>query len=302
MAGALVCLAVSIPAAAQEMEPKAYSASPVGANFLVSSFTRSTGAIVFDPALPISDIQAGVNGLVVGVGHTMNLFGKLGLVSAGLPMAWAHVTGNVFEEAKEVQRNGFGDMRLKLSVNLRGNPAMSPREFRAAGRHTIVGASVAVVAPTGQYNGTKLINVGSNRWAIKPEVGVSVPKGHWDLDAYMGLWFFAANGDFFPGGARRTQERMVAIQGHGSYTVKPRFWIAGDATWYHGGSSRVGDGDPSVALNNSRLGVTTSFPLGRRYSLKAAYSGGMLVRTGSNFRTLSVAFQALWLSPRWSGR
>jgi hypothetical protein len=299
----LVCLAfASSPSGAQEMEPKAYSPSPVGANFLVASYSFSSGDVLFDPTLPITDVNANVQGLNLGVGHSFNLFGDLGLLTFGVPIAWADVTGKVFEQSAEVTRAGTADMRFKLSVNLLGNPAMSPREFARAPRRTVVGASVSVSAPTGQYDGTKLINLGTNRWAFKPEVGVSVPKGRWDIDGYLGAWLFAGNSNFYPGGQVRTQEAMVAIQGHLSYTVRPRLWLAADGTWYHGGGARVADGETSVPLNNSRLGLTASFPLGQRYSLKVAYGSGVVVRTGTNFNTVAVAWQALWLSPKWSGR
>jgi hypothetical protein len=289
-------------AQAQDMEPKAYSASPVGANFLVASYSFSTGDVIFDASLPVTDVQADVHGLALGVGHTFNLFGKLGLATVGVPAAWADVTGKVFEQAAEVHRSGFADLRLKLSTNLVGNPAQSPREFATAPRHTIVGASLSVTAPSGQYFDSKLINLGTNRWSFKPEVGVAIPKGHWDIDAYVGAWFFATNSDFFPGGQTRTQDPMLAIQGHASYTVRPRFWIAADGTWYRGGSTQVNGGDPTVPVSNSRLGVTASFPLSNRNSLKVAWGRGAVVRTGTDFSTFAVAWQALWLSPRWSGR
>jgi hypothetical protein len=292
----------ALPAQAQEMDPKAYSAAPVGANFLVTVFTAMSGSIVFDPTLPVTDVEADVQGLALGLGHTFNLFGDLGLLSMAVPVAWADVSGQVFEEAREVTRSGLGDMRVKLSINLRGNPAMTPKEFASAPRRAIVGASLAAVAPTGQYDGTKLINLGANRWAFKPEIGVSIPRGRWDLDAYLATWLFASNPDFFPGGAKRTQDALVAIQGHASYTVRPGMWIAADGTWYRGGSARVSDGEPSTPLSNSRLGVTASLPVGARQSIKVAFSRGVIVRTGTNFNALSVAWQMLWLSPRWAGR
>src|SRR5262245_11456262 len=298
----LALLFAVAPAHGQEMEPKAYSASPVGANFLVGSYSWSTGSVIFDATLPISDVHADVQGLVIGVGHTFNLFGKLGLATVGIPGAWADVTGKVFEQATEVTRSGFADIRLKLSTNLVGNPAMSPREFAKAPRKTIVGASFSVTAPSGQYYPSKLINLGANRWAFKPEVGVSFPKGPWDIDVYVGAWLFATNSDFFPGGTTRTQDAMLGIQGHASYMFRPRMWVALDATWYHGGSSSVNGGDPTVAVSNSRAGVTFSMPVGNRYSLKVAYGRGAIVRTGTDFSTVAVAWQALWLSPRWSGR
>jgi len=290
------------PVSAQDMEPRAYSASPVGANFLVTSYAWSTGNVVFDPALPISDVHADVQGLVVAVGHSFNLFGKLGLVSVAMPYAKADVTGKVFEQEAEVRRSGLADARIRLSVNLRGNPAMPPRDFAAARRRAIIGTSLTMTAPAGQYYRNKLINLGTNRWSFKPEVGVALPRGPWELDAYVGGWFYSANPDFYPGGSFRTQDFVLTIQGHASYTVRPRLWVAADGTWYRGGRSRVNQGDSSESMNNSRLGVTVSFPVGNRYSAKVAFAEGVVARTGTDFSTVAIAWQVLWLSPRWSGR
>ena len=170
------------------------------------------------------------------------MFGKLALASVAVPYAWGDVSGQVFEEARTVTRSGLADTRVRLSVNLRGNDAMSLGEFVKAPRKAIVGTSVTVLVPTGEYDRTKLINLGNHRWAFKPEVGVAVPIGRWDIDAYAGVWLFTANDDFFPGGLERTQDPILAIQGHVSYTFKPRLWLAVDSTWYSGGKSRVARG------------------------------------------------------------
>ena len=297
VAAFIAALSVAAPAVAQEMEPRAYSASPTGATFLGVVATRSTGSILFDPTLPITDVEAAINGGILGVGGTFDLFGKLALLAAAVPYAWGDISGQVFEEAREVTRSGFADTRVKLSVNLRGNDAMRLAEFAKTPRRTVLGASLTVAAPTGQYDGTRLINLGNHRWAFKPEVGVSMPRGRWDFDAYAGAWLFTTNGDFFPGGAVRTQDPLYALQGHVSYTVKPRLWLAANATWYAGGRSVVNDGAPSAAVNNSRLGVTASLPLGRRQSIKISYGDGIIVRSGTNFRTLAVGWQWLTIRP-----
>ncbi|HEY7291751.1 MAG TPA: transporter [Vicinamibacterales bacterium] len=284
------------------MEPRAYAASPVGANFLVASYSVSSGGVLVDPTLPITDVHADVNGLALGIGHSFNFFGKLGLGTVAVPYAFLTATGNVGDQRGETSRAGLADARFKLSVNLRGNPAQSPREFARTPRRTVIGASLVVTAPASQYYPTRLVNVGTNRWAFKPEIGISIPKGRWDLDAYLGAWFFTANPDFFPGNVRRTQDPVASFQLHASYTIRPRLWVAADATGYRGGASHVGDGKPAVNLNNSRAGVTVSLPVGARYSIKVAYSSGVVVQTGTNFSTFAVGWQALWLSPRWSGR
>jgi hypothetical protein len=169
---------------AQDLEPRAYSASPVGANFLVAGANWSTGNVVFDPGLPISDVHADVTGFVVAVGHTFNLFGKLALGSVAVPYALANVTGKVFEQQAETARSGLADARLKLSVNLRGNPAMSPQTFARSPPHTVVAyVTPGLTYATGQHYDTKLIN-SARTDGFKPEVGISVPAGRWDLDAH----------------------------------------------------------------------------------------------------------------------
>lgn len=290
-------LAAATTVSAQEMEPKAYSASPVGATFLVLGASRNTGSVVFDPTLPIRDVDARIGGVAVGVGTTFGLFGKLALASAVLPVAWGKMTGLVGEDARSITRQGLADSRYRLSINLLGNDAMRLREYVKAPRRTIVGTSVTVLAPTGQYDRTRLINLGNHRWAFKPEVGVAVPKGPWDIDAYLGVWLFTANDDFYPGGLERTQDPVVALQGHVSYTFKPRLWLAFDGTWYSGGSAQVEGGEPVGAVSNSRVGVTLSLPVGSRQSFKVSYSGGVVVRTGTDFRTLAIGYQFLWFRP-----
>jgi hypothetical protein len=299
----LVWVVVGAAAAhSQDMEPRAYSSSPVGVNFFLVSYSRSTGSIVFDPSLPLSDVRATINASAAGFGHTLNLFGKLGLISAVVPYVAGEITGNVGEERRDVTRSGLADSRLRLSVNLRGNDAMSPREFAAAPRRVVLGSSITAAMPISQYSGTKLINIGTNRWSLKPEVGVSIPRGRWDLDAYAGGWIYFDNPDSYPGGVVRSQDPILTVQGHVSYTIRRGFWLAGDGTWYHGGSARSAGATPSTSLNNARVGVTVSLPVQTRYTVKVAYTAGIVQRTGTNFRTISVGWQTVWISRRWSGR
>jgi hypothetical protein len=289
-----VCLLVVTGSArAQDLEPKAYSASPVGAAFLVVGLARSTGSVLTDPTLPLTDVEAKIYGVALAAGYTFGMFGRLALITATVPYSWGDVTGQVGEDARAVSRSGLTDSRAKLSINLIGNPAMGLRDYSKAPRKTIVGTSLTMTAPTGQYSGAKLINIGTNRWSFKPEFGVAIPRGPWDFDAYLGVWLFTDNSDFFTGGLTRSQDRVVTLQGHASYTFRPRLWAAVDATWYQGGGASVDGGEPAGAMSNSRLGATISFPMGRQQSLKVAASSGVAVRTGTNFRTLSVGWQ--WL-------
>ena len=287
-------LAVRAPAGAQELEPRAYSASPVGANFVVALLSRSAGDVVTDPTLPVTDVSARIGSFALGYGRTFDLFGRQALATAALPYAWGKAEGNVGEDRRSITRSGLADMRAKLSVNLYGNPAMSPQEFAKTSRGVLVGASLSISAPTGQYDPTRLVNLGTNRWGFKPEVGISFPWRKFDFDVYTGVVFFTGNSSFYPGTSRRTQDPIGTVQLHGSYTFRPGLWLALDGTWYGGGAARVNDGAPTARLSNSRVGATISVPLGKRQSLKANYSTGASVRAGQDFNTVALAWQFLW--------
>jgi Putative MetA-pathway of phenol degradation len=292
----LLVLILAIPGLAQDLEPRAYSASPVGLNFLVCGFGYSTGSVLFDPTLPISNVEANLNIPSVGYGRTFTLLGRQGLLTAGLPYVWGDISGAVSEQSRSIRRSGLADTRIKFSINLRGNPARSPTEFALFRKRSfIVGTSLTVSAPTGQYDPRKLINIGTNRWAFKPELGISYPvKKRLDLDVYFGAWLFTHNTDYFPGNLLRRQDPVMALQGHISYTFRPRLWIAADMTWYRGGAATVGHGKPTGEQNNSRAGVTFSIPLGTKQSFKLAYSAGTSARIGSDFKTLTAAWQYSW--------
>jgi hypothetical protein len=281
-------------AAAQDLEPRAYAAAPVGVNFLVLGFGSSSGDVVVDPSLPIEDVKAKVNSAVLGIGTTLNLFGRTALAVAALPYATADVSGRVGENAASISRSGLGDPRLKFSVNLRGGRALTVREFARTVRPTIIGVSLTVIPPIGQYYPAKLINLGANRWAFKPEVGVSRLIRRWTIDGYAGVWMATANDEFYPGSSLRTQRPIVAVQGHASYTMKPGLWAALDGTWYSGGRTTVDGVDKNDLQRNSRVGATLSLPLARQQSFKVAGTSGASTRFGADFKTIAVAWQLSW--------
>lgn len=297
-AALIMLLLVPAAAAAQEMEPRAYSPSPVGTNFAGVVFIHSSGGVLVDPSLPISDVHASTSVNVVALGHVFDLFGRQALILGALPYAVADVTGNVGSNAREVHRSGLVDASAKLSVLLLGGKALTPREFVTAKHGTVIGVSLGVQAPTGQYYPEYLINIGTNRWAVRPEGGISFPKGRWVFDGSASITLFADNDAFYPGQSRKTQQSIKALQGHVSYTFRPRMWVAFDATWYTGGRVDVNGNRGEQFQRNSRAGATFALPIGRKQSLKVAYNTGTSTRFGGDFNAVSIAYQVVWFGKR----
>ena len=288
-------LLCAVPAGAQDLEPRAYSPSPVGLNIALLSYVHSSGGVVTDPSIPIQNIDAKINTGVLYYGRTFGLLGRSASASVILPYAWGRISGDVGEERREITRAGLGDMRLRLAVNLLGTPALTPKEFATRPPRTTLGASLTVGAPNGQYDETCLINLGANRWAFKPEIGLSHPMGPWVFELYAGAWFFTPNDDFF-GGVRRTQQPIGVLQGHVGYIFRPGLWLAADGTWYSGGKTTV-DGVRKEDLQaNTRVGVTLSVPFGRSQSVKLAWATGATTRLGQDFDTYAIAWQYRWAS------
>ena len=252
------------------------------------------GDVVLDASLPVRDVEAHINSAALGYARTFAIGGRSASATVALPYVWGNVAGEVGEELREIRRSGLADLRLRLAVNVFGGPALAPREFAARRPRTTLGASLSVVAPTGQYDPAKLINLGSNRWSFKPELGLSYPRGAWVFELYSGVWLFTENSDFF-GGSEREQQPIGTLQAHVGYTFKPRLWVAGDATFYTGGRTTVNGVRNDDLQENSRYGLTLAVPLGRHHSVKAAWANGFTTRIGGDYQTISLAWQYLWL-------
>jgi len=192
-----------------------------------------------------------------------------------------------------VRRSGGGDVRVRFSTLFKGGQALTPKEFAQRKPSTIIGASISIVVPSGQYDPARLVNPGSNRWAFKPEIGVSKPHGRWTFEAMGGEWLFTTN-DSFLGNSRRRQKPMASFQGAVIYTLRRRMWASGNATFYSGGSTVINGTANSDRQKNARVGATFSYPLNDRQSFKIAWAKGVTTRIGGNLNTIAVAWQYAW--------
>ena len=284
---------VSGTAQAQQLEPRAYSPSPVGANFLGIGYAYSSGGAAFDPSVPITNVEARVYSVFPYYSRTFGLFGRQASATATIPYAWGNVHGDVQDVARSAGRSGLADPGLRFGVNLMGGPALTPLEFFRHKPETTLGTSLTVIAPFGQYDPSKLVNIGSNRWSFKPELGFSQPIGDWFFEFYAGVWLFTANDNYFGGHVKR-QDPLPTFQTHIVYNVQSRMWAAFDFTYYTGGSTTVDGQHQNDRQDNTRVGLTFAVPVTLHQSLKLTWSRGVSTRIGSAFDTIGIAWQYLW--------
>jgi hypothetical protein len=280
---------------AQELVPAAYTPAPYGVNLLTFATQYRSGDVTFDPSLPIEDASAWVSAWSLGYARTMSVGGQSANIGVIVPYVVGHIEGMLAGDFAFADRTGLGDLGLRFAVNLYGAPAMSPKEFQSFRPRTMIGTSLTVIAPTGEYDPSKLINIGTNRWAFKPEIGVVHVMGRWALDAYVGGSFFTDNTDFY-GGSTREQDQIFSGQVHVRCLFKPGLWGALDANFWRGGQSTVDGVANDDKQHNSRVGATVAMSIGRSHSLRFAASRGAITRIGGDFVSIGVSYGYSWFT------
>jgi hypothetical protein len=296
IASSLAGVACALAAACvhgQQLEPRAYSNVPVGINFAVAGLSHSSGDVLPDPSVPARDAAAKVNGLFAAYSRALDLWGKSGLVTVAAPWATGTVSGVLEGQPASVERAGFGDPSLKLSMNFLGAPALSLKEFASYRQETIVGGSLQVTAPLGSYDPARIVNVGTNRWTLKPELGISRALGRWVLEGALAVSLFTDNREYQVN-RTRAQEPLYSAQAHLVYNFRPGMWGAINYTFYAGGRSSVDGVARDDRIQSSRWGLTLTFPLDPRNSVKVYASTGVLARAGTDFDMAGIAFQHRW--------
>jgi hypothetical protein len=190
-------------------------------------------------------------------------------------------------------RSALGDIRLRFWMGLIGTPALTPRQFAVHKRQLAFGTSFTLAAPTGQYDSAKRVNVGSNRWSVKPELGLSYPTGRWTLEGAAGIWFYTTNNEFF-GRAQLQQDPLGTFQLHVEYTFRPGLWLGASGTYFVGGRTSLNGVEQDTEKKNTRLGLTLSLPIRKGQSVKLAWSQGLTTLRGGDFTTIAVAWQHVW--------
>lgn len=225
--------------------------------------------------------------------RTLNVFGKLGKIKALLP--FTHLTGDAKLAGQDTSgtRTGFADARLRFSVNLIGSPALAPKDFRRFRQETIVGVGAVVAIPVGQYDQSKRINIGSNRWGFKPELGLSHRFGRWSVEACRGVSPLTDNTEFLET-SRLEQDPLYSFQWHIAYSFPSGIWLAVNGVHVNGGETSVDGEFKNDVQKNWLADATISVPLGRQHSIKALFHTGLATRIGSDFDIITIAYQYRW--------
>jgi hypothetical protein len=299
---ALVCwLVVAFPVWGQDLSPRAYVITPEGLNAITLTWSYFNGGVNFNGTIPITGATGTFSVSSFTYYRSFGFFGRSANIAASLPYGVGTFQGKALQQERSVYRSGLEDFVARFSVNLIGGPAMPAERFAKWRQKILLGASLKVIAPTGQYSPTKLVNWSINRWAFKPELGYSERWGNWLVDAYAGAWFYTNNPASYdiPVPKPQSEQPVGSLEGHLSRNFNPGTWASLDANFWWGGlTSLSGIQNLETRQTGSRIGATVAWRFSRHQSLKLSYSTGTYVRFGGNYQTVQLGWQYSWLG--WS--
>ena len=170
---------------------------------------------------------------------------------------------------------------------------MALNEFRAWKQDVVIGASLRVSAPWSQYDASRLVNIGTNRWSFKPEIGCSKALGRWTIEVAPAAVFYTDNDDFF-GGKTRAQAPIYSVQSHLTYTFAPSCWLGLDAGYFIGGRTTVDGVKNDDQQEGPRVGATLALPVTRNHSVKFYGLTGFNAHREHDFDAVGIAWQYRW--------
>ena len=291
----VLCVAAAIaPSAAQELQARTYSNLPVALNVFGVGYAYSDGNVFMDPALPIEGLESRNHLLFVSYARTFSLAGQSAKLFVMLPGTFRDWQGESSEQPGLTTRkiNGLGDARISLSWNFKGAPALSPAEFASYRQRTIVGARLRLVAPTGLYDSSRLFNLGSNRWSINPEIGVSRAVSKWVLEMTGAVWLFTDNDDFV--GSTLAQRPLWAVTGHAVRNIRPGFWFGFGVGYGEGGQTEIDEVPRDTRQRNWRFGAVVAYPIAQAHGLRASFVNSNARGKGAEFDAISLAYAYRW--------
>jgi len=294
----LLLLLLAATSNAEELEPRRWAHLPINTNFAGGGYAYADAGISFDPVLKIENAQAEIHTWAAKYIRTFSLFdrtARVGVLQAYQEGRWS---GLLDGTPTTVRRSGWTDTQLRFAVNLYGAPPLEGKaylDYRAAAkRETIVGAGLAVQLPTGEYMSDKLINLGTNRFTFRPQVGFVHSRGPWSLET-TGMMALYTDNDNFYNGKTLEQAPLYIIHGHLIYSFRPALWAGASLGYNYGGRSKVDGVRKEDRKENLAWALSFGFPLSRRLGIKVAYIGSRTRQpTGSDADIFALGFSTFW--------
>lgn len=294
-----ICFALSIfynpyTVRAQFTDPRTYQNAPVGVNQLELGYAYDRSNSSIDTSIIVTGAKFNLNEGIVDYTRYFGFFQRTSWLESALPIAG--LGGSISGTNIAASATGTGDSEYQVATLLKGGPALSPEQFADHKSTATIGVSFSFTAPTGLYNASKLLNLGSDRWSFKPEVAYSQPFGagqKWELDVYGNAYFFTDNRSYHGVEVLR-QEPLPGIEGHLSYSFTGNLWASLDTRYSFRGDTLVNGLSQNSSQQNFILGSELNLSINAKNALIFTFAKALVHQNGPTATGFSVRYDYLW--------
>lgn len=288
----------ALPCHAQDIEPRRWSHLPLDTNFLGVGYAYTTGDIFLNPVLQIEDGKFDLNTYSLKYIRSFELFDRSARIDITQNYESGDWSGIRAGQPVSTARDGWADTTVRFAINLLGAPPLAGKEFvdyRArTDCDTIIGAGLAMDLPTGEYLDDKLINLGNNRFAFRPQLGLVHQRGKWTGELTTSASVFTDNDDFF-NGKRLEQDPVYFTQAHLIYNFTPGLWLGASMGYFFGGTSTIDGTSSNDRQSDLGWALSMGIPITRNFGVKVTYIGiRTLTNTGTDTDTFALGCSVMW--------
>jgi len=294
----LLFLVLTSSCLGEELEPRQWAHLPIDTNFIGTAYAYTAADIDFDPVLKIKNGELELHTWAAKYIRSFALFKKTARIELLQTYQKGYWSGLLDGIPSTLKRSGWYDTNLRFAINLYGSPPLRGKEYAAyrvaTEVETIVGAGLSVQMPTGAYLNDKLINLGTNRYTFRPQIGLVHSWGNWSLETTGLVALYTDNNEFFNGN-KLEQDPLYIIHSHLIYTFRPGVWAGASIGYDYGGRSSVGGMRKDDLRQNLAWAFSFGFPVSRQLGVKMSYIGTRTQESiGIDSDTFIAGLSAFW--------
>ena len=291
-------LGLPILCLAQELEPRRWSHLPTGINFLGAGYSYTRADIFFDPVLRIEDAEMEMHTWGVKYTRAFELLQKSARIDFTQGYQEGRWKGLLNGAPASTKRSGLTDSVLRFAINFYGAPPLEIKEFKTyrakVDVETIFGTALAIHLPTGDYMSDKLINLGTNRFTFRPQLGVVHNRGKWSFELTGAVWLYTDNNDFY-NGRKLEKDPYFTSQIHLVYTFRPGLWASASAGYGYGGKSTLDGVEKNDRRENLAWALSAGCPITRQLGIKFVYLSSRTQESiGQDTDSIIASFNIFW--------
>ncbi|AOS98666.1 hypothetical protein AUP74_03300 [Microbulbifer aggregans] len=283
---------------ALDPEPRRWSHLPIDENYLTLALVKTNADIYFNPTLLLEDVEQHLDTQAAQYVRTfewMNKSYRFELLQAHQSAKWAGLLDGI---AATTAREGASDTFVRVAMNLYGAPPLRGeafREYRASETtETIVGVALNARLPTGHYQKDRLLNLGQNRFVLRPQLGVVHSRRQWSVELTGEIALHGENDEFVRSNTLK-QRPLYILHSHLIYAFSAGQWVSISLGFDYGGENQLNGIAQDDKQQNVGWKLSYAHPLTPTLGLKASYLGSQTRRqTGLDSETFALSVSFTW--------